>query len=616
MPPPITVVAGPEALSEFRQGLTGERALQWLKESEGRLLITLPVGVGKSELLVKTVIHMRMVDRRYDLIVVLVPRWDILREILRKLPSDLSHITLEPRPRSRCGDLDAPWAQNEAAGCGLLARDELCRICPRREGCPWPGQYSKGRLDGAPLVFATQQHLSLNPGFVGWLRHQTGAERVLVLLDEADLLVQPTRRTIERETLEQFLDAQEAVLRATERPTRAQRLWLDQSRLVAEAATADLQRGRWRFPRIGGDWALAVQRAGRDKGGPAFRFLAYDLDHFARSDPASRERTAGGDLQFACPTDLGDDFIIFSGTIARGLARYRLDPDHRRPGLYSPLEGYCFSHPATRWYNIASIAGAAKYFVRNARAILYFFAVMIARNIGEGRRTLLVAKKAFRGLCAEHLRRRLRELGVGPVRVVTGDWDQADLDDPRTLPLINYGLSGVNRFEHCDAAYCLTGYYVNEATVAEAVHDLDASTERYPVRIRTAVDPPRRTATVELPDDREAIVPQVARWVLEQKEADVVVQAVGRVRPFTQPREIITFHAGALPEVRPTLQFRTLGQARSYFGIPTRRRSEAESRAAAARRLKALGLSHARVAEELGVSLATVKRYLRSGWGS
>ena len=61
------------------------------------------------------------------------------------------------------------------------------------------------------------------------------------------------------------------------------------------------------------------------------------------------------------------------------------------------------SHPATRWYNIASIAGAAKYFARNARAILDFFAVMIARNIGEGRRTLLVAKKAFRGLCAEHL---------------------------------------------------------------------------------------------------------------------------------------------------------------------------------------------------------------------
>ena len=44
---------------------------------------------------------------------------------------------------------------------------------------------------------------------------------------------------------------------------------------------------------------------------------------------------------------------------------------------------------------------------------------------------------------------------------------------------------------------------------------------------------------------RLTCLPQVARWVLEQKEADVVVRAVGRVRPFTQPREVITFHAGA-----------------------------------------------------------------------
>ena len=69
-----------------------------------------------------------------------------------------------------------------------------------------------------------------------------------------------------------------------------------------------------------------------------------------------------------------------------------------------------------------------------------------------------------------------------------------------------------------------------------------------------------------------------------------MVQAVGRVRPFTRPREVITFQAGALPEVRYTREFRTIAQARSHFAVPTRRRSEAESRADEARRLKALGL--------------------------
>jgi DNA-directed RNA polymerase specialized sigma24 family protein len=115
---------------------------------------------------------------------------------------------------------------------------------------------------------------------------------------------------------------------------------------------------------------------------------------------------------------------------------------------------------------------------------------------------------------------------------------------------------------------------------------------------------------VDLPDDRETILPRIARWVLEQKEDDVVVQAVGRVRPFTKSREIITFQVGNLPEVRYTLEFRSLAEARSYFGIPTRRRSAVETRAAVARQLKALGLSKARIAEDLGVSLSTVKRYL------
>jgi hypothetical protein len=145
------------------------------------------------------------------------------------------------------------------------------------------------------------------------------------------------------------------------------------------------------------------------------------------------------------------------------------------------------------------------------------------------------------------------------------------------------------------------------------VHDLDPATERFPVRLGFAGDPPRRRAIVDLPDDRETILPQLARWVLEEKEDNVVVQAVGRVRPFTRPREVISFQVGDLTGVRYTFQFGSLAGARSYFGIPTRRRSAAEARAAQARSLKALGLSRARIAAEIGVSLSTVKRYLRPG---
>lgn len=607
------VVSGPEGLAEFRRALTGERLLEQLEEAAGRLLITLPVGVGKSEAMVKVIAHALTELREFDLVVVLLPRRDILDEIRRRLPPGIDPVVLEPRPRRRCGERDAFWLELESAGCGLLAKEELCGSCPRREGCTWPGQFGRDRLKGVGLILATQQHLVINPMFVQHLRLRTGAGRVLVLLDESDLLVKSTRRTIRRGDLLGFIDAQEAVIGANEQRDACQEEWVGLSRLIAQAHDADLSEGRWRFPQLDGGWAVDVMRAGRALAGSPLPFLGFELGNFARSDPASRGRNATGDVEFSCPTDLGDRFMVFSGSIARGLARYRLDPDHRRPGLASPYEHVRFEHPGSRWFNLGSIAGAEKYFPKNAPAILDFFAAKVAANIRAGKRTLLVAKKKFVPLCAAELARRLDEMGVGPVRIVTGGWDDVDLTDPRVLPLINYGISGVNRFEGHDTVYCLSGYYASAAAVTAVVNDLSLSAERIPVRIVISGSPPRRRAIVEQDDDVESILPQVARWVLQQKEDDVVVQAVGRVRPFTKPREVITFQVGGLFEVEYKLQFGSLAEARAHFDIPTNRRRVADAKAAEARRLKANGLKNQEILAKVRVSDSTLKRYLRGG---
>src|SRR5262245_48788168 len=126
---------------------------------------------------------------------------------------------------------------------------------------------------------------------------------------------------------------------------------------------------------------------------------------------------------------------------------------------------------------------------------------------------------------------------------MTQDWAEADLSDPKTLPLITYGICGLNLFEEFDAAYCLTGYYVSPNVVEKVVYDIDTEDNRYRIDILTSPKPRRRTAKVQLPDQRETILPVIAQGVLDQKEGDVIVQAVGRVRPFTKPREVITFYA-------------------------------------------------------------------------
>jgi hypothetical protein len=609
------VIAGDQALAEFRQGLTGPFAFDPLQQAQGRLLVQLAVGVGKTRWLVEIIVHALTVDQGYDLVVCLTPRWDILRELLQRLPKTLPRVVLNPRPRKRCGELDAEWLRYEQTGCGLLGRERICGACPLRQNCRWPGQYGS-RLRGARLIVGNQAHLPINPLFIAQLAHQTRALNPLVLADESDVLLHNTERVISRQEQENFIEAQEDMLAAAARPTARMREWLDNSRLLAEADTPDLREGRWRFPRIDADWATEVQRYGWELVGPAFRFLGHEWAHFAQSDAASRERLPDGGLRYALPPCLGPNFAIFSGSIARPLARYRLDPNHARPALLSPFELHRFQHPDTRFYNLNMLAGAAKFFPSNADVILDFFAALIARNIREGRRTLLVARKKFRALCRTRLHARLEALGVGPVKIVTGNWKRHDLQDPRTLPLINYGVAGLNKFEHVECAYCLTGYYIDAATLTQAVQDIDPSTDRYPVTVHCEGNPRQRRARVELPDDRETILPEIAQAVLEQKEADVVLQAVGRVRPFTRPREVITFHVGPLPGVRYRLEFGSLAQARSFFGIQAPRQAEVTSRVEQALRLRAQGRSRAQIARELGVSDSTVKRYLKQGRGS
>jgi hypothetical protein len=298
-----------------------------------------------------------------------------------------------------------------------------------------------------------------------------------------------------------------------------------------------------------------------------------------------------------------------------GLARHRLDPDRAHAALASPFAGYRFEHPGTSWFNINSLLGAASFFPRNAGRILDLFAAKVARNVAAGRRTLLVSRKKSVPWCRRLLRERLAGLGVGPVQIVTGNWEKHDLTDPRVVGLISYGVAGVNRFEEIECAYCLNSHYTTAGVVSQAVQDIEAPTERYPVRIATAGDPRRRRVEMELPKGCVSILPWVAQQALQQQEADVVVQAVGRVRPFTRPREVITFQCDSLPNVRYAVEFRSLAQARTYFQVQTPTQASLEARVEQARRMKAQGHSRGEIAQALSVSVSTVKRYLRRAGG-
>jgi hypothetical protein len=601
---------GDVALGEFRDRLTGRYGLELLRRHRGRVLVQLVVGVGKS-IWMDAVTRAAVEGGDYDLVAVLCPTRLLLeeREPLHHPPDGVRVVNLRPRPTDLCGPgRDARWRRCEAADLGALGRVEICGTCPVRHRCFWPGQYGQG-LRGARIVYATQAHLERNPNFLLTLRSWAGAQRMLTLLDEANFIGTPRERVVTATDLRQFADVLTAASRWRDDLGSQHQHWVALVNMLLDASTDDLQAPSWRAPRVRSRWALLVQDVGVQRYGDQFHFLGYDLGQFARSPRESRHKDAAGDVRFAVRPYVGD-CMIFSGTTDLAFTRHRLGID-----LASPFAGYRFSNPGTRWYNLASPLGSRKYFARHAPQILDFFAGLVVRRAAAGKRVLLVAKKALVELCARGLAERFAR-ACGGLRVITSGWSAGLLADPSVVPVITYGLIGVNLFEHFDAAYCLTAYYVNEPVVNACLQDVTRWDLRLPIEITTQGHPRRRLARVIDPDHRYYDVAPLVQPALEFQEHNVVVQAVGRVRPFTRPREVITFQMAELPGVTYDAEFSTLAQAREFFAVTSRREQKRADLAARIAALRCQGVSQAETAVRLGVSERTVRNYEKRRTGN
>lgn len=566
------------------------------------MLVGWPVGVGKSRALAGL---MEAAARcgRYALVAAFFATREVLEEQPWAIapPDDLRVENLRPRPRESCGPrLDARWASYERRGLGALGRAELCRSCPERPICFWPRQYGR-RLRGADAVLGAQAHLERDPFFIENLRQWTRADTVLVLVDESNFVASTARRTLTAADLASFASA----LRATAAGAGAlHEELLYKVDVLLRAGTADLRSRDWKFPRPRSQkWAVTVQRAGVERHGDRFRFLAHELAMFGRSSLESRERTRDGDVSFSVSPFVGCDVAVFSGTVAPEFVRHRVGLD-----LAAPFAGRRFLHPDTRWFNLCSRLGMRRYFPKNSGAVLDFFAALVAKRLAVGLRPLLVCKKLFLPWAAREMGSRLHELGVA-AKVIDGYDPSAELDDPSTVPVINFGAVGSNRFLGFHAAYCLTGFYVTTEAVEQLLQETLATDFRVPIRLWTEGEPPRRRAGAANDADRIYEAHRAAPLALAELEANVVLQAVGRVRPFTLPREIIVFQCSSLPGVEFDAEFRSLEEARKFFGLESRRQASVRATAEAVATAKAQGLTQAQAAERIGLSTRSVRRY-------
>jgi hypothetical protein len=295
--------------------------------------------------------------------------------------------------------------------------------------------------------------------------------------------------------------------------------------------------------------------------------------------------------------------MVFTGTADAAFTRFRLGPD------LTPVFGdYRFVHPQTRWYNLASLIGTRQNFPRHAPQILDCFAGLVVKRFRERKRCLLIARKMFVAKCTGALNERFGRAGIN-LQVAVDNFTEESLAEPRIVPLISYGTIGTNLFEAFDAAYCLTSFYVNENAVSDCLQNSVRSDLRLPIRINTEGVPRRRHAILANPDDRYYDLAALVQPALEFLEHSTVVQAAGRVRPFTRPREVITFQNAELPGVVYDQEFLALDQMRQFFGVASGRETNQADIKRRIVELRAQGKTQVETAEILGVTERTVRNH-------
>lgn len=603
--PPIAI-RGNDALTDFRATWTGERVLDLLQEYGGKMRVDWSVGAGKSHN-IDHVIATAIDQQRYDLVIALFPTRQVIdeRTWIHTPPPGVRVVNFRPRPSKQCGNsFNTQWQHFEQHGLGAVGRAQLCMDCKYMGTCFWPTQYGN-HLAGTQVLFATQTHLIRDPGFVERCAEWAKASRVLVILDEALSIMASQERTIALADIECFLDVLEHHTPKARLTIHQQ--WIYQTRLLTQSPTSDLRAPDWSFPFQSPDWSHSIQNEGWIRHGERFRYIAPALQLFGRSSSMSRERLTDGTLRFAVQTDLSGDFLIYSAQTPHALTTHRLGQDYA-----SPFANYHFSHPGTTWYNLSSRLGMQCYFTKNAPQILDFFAQLIVQRQHEGQRVLCIAKKRLIPLCATQLQTRLAHFGSTTVRVVNQPAANEDISDINIIPIIGYGAIGTNRYEYFNCVYCLTGFYVTEQIVSNMLQDQRASDFRIPISIRMAGMPPRRIAEPTYSSHRIYDVATLAQVTLDHLEMGTVLQAIGRIRPFTQQREVITFQCAAHPTDGYDKEFTTLDEMRKHFGLVDRRTAKGQVTANAVQDLQAEGLPQSVIATQLGISLRTVQRHWQS----
>jgi len=402
-----------------------------------------------------------------------------------------------------------------------------------------------------------------------------------------------------------FRDVLRDLARRHQLPADEVRTWTDDIDGLLRCSTQDLQDCDMAFSLDLLDDAELIQRAGLDQYGDGFKFIGFHLVQLRYSRRSERHKDKHGHVRFTARPVLTCHLLVFSAHLTQFYASHRLGID----SITSPFEHTVVRHTKTRVVNLRNMQCAATHFQRDPAPILDAFAVLVRRNVLAGRTTVLISRKGLKSLCAEYLDQRLQGWGIAVSFVVDGYDQLPEQPDPGVIPILHYGIRGINDFEHYESAYCLNAYYIPGDALARRLREAEPDVFTIPFEIKSAPDRVRRVRFNK--KAMRGALP-LAQAYLQKLELDPVIQVAGRVRFQPQPREVVICQANDLGrDLGPVEEVRTLGQLPAAFDEPTAKQLDRQFQAVEIRRRLAKGEVAQEIADSLAISRSTLFRRLK-----
>ncbi len=590
---------------EFREKYLTPGYLMSQLEKNQKALINIPAGAGKTSLARKLVTDPNFTSKYA--IIYLADTRAILDEFHDVKNYTSYHqgdvVVLTRRPRLNCGLLDERWSSLEATGNSEYARATLCEICPHYPTCEWRLQFKPETLENRRIIYGVTDYLFLVPRFIQTVMNGNSSKKVLLVIDEPGIVTRDLTKSILPNDLKTWNEvlkeiANNAQYNWTEKQTMVLEKWIDFGKKLKSPKHSISERLTI-LPR---NIVLSIQETALLRNSN-FKYLGNDLQTLSSTHPLHRwwDHDTGMWKYLAHPRFPSVDVLIMGAGLDEELVNLRLN----RVDIRSVLPVCPPSHPSSKILNLQSSATSKYNFSRHGEHLLEVLATPIATMITEGKRILLISKKCFIPSIKISLATILEEK-LGQTVAITEHTEQAP-GGALQIPIINYGIVGVNTYEAYDCAVCLNAYYLSSNILKEKIYETLPETRGLDFSIVNKGN--RRTVYPEPDIFRYKYYKMVANKVLHLFETLVVEQAIARVRHINYPRTVLVANRSRF-QVPISAEFKNIYEFRKHYSIPTQRKSIFIERIKRARMMAISGLEVKEIATQIGVSVSSVYKYL------